>query len=114
MLWGRRVSGTGKQAAEGLTEIPGGDLETLRVVFTHALADDPADRFETGLEFAEALKQAFPDVAIVGPSPTLNPRTPKRKARAQVEVPVAAAEVIEPQLPLGGPEPPQAAARCRN
>ena len=105
LLWGRRVSGTGKQAAEGLTEMPGGDLETLRVVFTHALADQPADRFETALEFAEALKQAFPDVAITGPSPTLNPRTPKRKARAQPAAPDAPVEPIEPRLPLSDPEP---------
>lgn len=105
LLWGRRVAGTGRQAAEGLTEIPGGDLETLRVVFTRALAEESADRFETGIEFAEALKHAFPNVAIAGPSPTLNPGTPKRKARVQSAALVAQAEPIEPRLPLSDPDP---------
>ena len=105
LLWGRRVSGTGRQAAEGLTEIAGADLETLRVVFTHALAEEPGDRYETGLEFAEALKQAFPDVAITGPSPTLNPRAPKRRARAQPAAPPAVAEPVAPLLQLADPDP---------
>ena len=102
LLWGRRVSGTGRLAAEGLSALPGGDLAALRVVFARALAEDPADRFDTGIEFAEALKQAFPDVAITGLSPTLNPRAPRRKARAQQG---ALVETRAPRLPLPEPEP---------
>ena len=59
MLWGRRVAATGDEAAGSLTEIVGGDLPRLRAVFGRALADDPAGRFDTALEFAGALKEAF-------------------------------------------------------
>src|SRR5207248_1270726 len=62
MLWGRRVAGTGSQAAAGLVELPGGDLGALRSVFARALAERPDDRFNTALEFAAALKHAFPRV----------------------------------------------------
>ena len=41
LMWGRRVSGVGVQAAESLTEIAGGDLDALRDVFARALAEDP-------------------------------------------------------------------------
>ena len=64
LLWGRRVSGIGSQAVAGLTEIPGGDLSALRGAFARALAENPAARYETSLAFAEALKQAFPDVTV--------------------------------------------------
>src|SRR4029077_19849736 len=60
LLWGRRVSGIGAHAAEGLTEISGGDLAGLRAAFTRALAENPSNRFDTALEFAQALKDAFP------------------------------------------------------
>jgi len=62
LLWGKRPSGTGARAAEALTDLEGGNLDALRATFTRALADDPADRFETALQFAEALSAAFPDV----------------------------------------------------
>jgi hypothetical protein len=64
MLWGRRVSATGAQTVESLTELAGGDVDALRTLFARALAENPADRFETALEFAQALTQAFPDVAM--------------------------------------------------
>jgi hypothetical protein len=59
MLWARRVSGTGQEAADSLTDIAGGDLPRLRAVFARALADDPAKRFDTALEFAGALEEAL-------------------------------------------------------
>jgi serine/threonine-protein kinase len=59
MLWGRRVAAAGDEAAGALTEIPGGDLSRLRAVFGRALAKDPANRFDTALEFAGALNKAF-------------------------------------------------------
>ena len=93
LMWGRRVSGLGAQAAESLTEIAGGDLAALQSVFATALAEDPAERFETALEFAEALRLACPDVTIA-PEPV---PAPKRRA---------AAKEVEPRLPLDGePEP---------
>jgi len=55
LVWGRRLSGTGAQAVEGITEAHGGHLPALHDVFTRALADDMADRFETASEFSAAL-----------------------------------------------------------
>ena len=70
MLWARRVAATGDEAAGSLTEIAGGDLPRLRAVFGRALADDPAERFDTALEFAGALEDAFcqPSVTLVSPA----------------------------------------------
>ena len=72
MLWGRRVAGTGQQVAEGLTACAGADLDALGRTLARALADDPASRFGTALEFATALKHAFPGV---------EPSTGARRAR---------------------------------
>jgi len=89
LMWGRRVSGLGAQAAESLTAIAGTDLAALRSVFARALAEKPADRFETALEFAEALKNACPDVAVaLEPAPAPKPRAGREE---------------EPRLPLLDP-----------
>lgn len=79
VLWGRRVSGAGAQAIEGLTDIAGADLVALSAAFTRALAEEPGERFETVLEFAEALKAAFPDVTLTAPAP------PKRRRPREPE-----------------------------
>jgi serine/threonine protein kinase len=63
LLWARRIAGSGSRAAEGLTPIPGADLDVLKAVFTRALAEDASERFETSLEFADALRAAFPEAA---------------------------------------------------
>ena len=55
MLFGRRISGTGRDAADAITPIEDADDAALRELFSRALADDPSDRFETALAFAEAL-----------------------------------------------------------
>jgi hypothetical protein len=65
-LWARRVTALGQQAVAALTEIAGGDLEALRCVFACALAEDPAERFETALEFAAALSEA---ISVASPQP---------------------------------------------
>jgi eukaryotic-like serine/threonine-protein kinase len=70
LLFGRRVTGTGEQAREAVGEIVGANVRQLRAVFARALAEDPADRFDTALEFAEQLKGAFSDAAL-----TFVPRT---------------------------------------
>src|SRR5262249_58501720 len=85
-------------AADALTEIAGCRLPQLRDVFARALAEDPHDRFETALEFAEALKAAFPDVTIAAPSPSAALRTAEPRA-ADTHAPGA------PRLPLHDPEP---------
>jgi PEGA domain-containing protein/protein kinase-like protein len=82
-LWGRRVAATGEGVADGLTQIAGAHLATLQATFVRALADDPLDRFETALEFAEALKGAFPHVALLAPVPP--PVRSRRKGRSQDE-----------------------------
>ena len=76
MLWGRRISGTGAQAARTLTDLAGGDLEALRRVFARALADDPVERFDRALAFAEALHQAFPGIGTAAPRPARRRSTP--------------------------------------
>jgi Protein kinase domain/PEGA domain len=89
LLWGRRIAATGQQAADGLTEIAGADLAALQAAFARALAEEPADRFETALDFAAALKGALPEVA-------------SRQSRV--------ARPSEPLLPLDMPEPELRAA----
>lgn len=69
MLWGRRITATGDQAADTLTELAGGDLDRLRAVFACALAEDPAGRYDTALEFYEALASGFPHVVVSTPAP---------------------------------------------
>jgi hypothetical protein len=98
LLWGRRLAGTGAQAVESLTEIADGDLPALRSVFARALAENPAARFLSALEFAEALNGAFPGVAVVAP-PAKPPGLPARHPEA------IALEAIAPRLPLEDPEP---------
>jgi serine/threonine protein kinase len=68
LLWAKRIGGAGARAVEGLTPIPGADLGKLRAIFWRALAEDPSDRFQTALEFADALRLAFPDTVASPPS----------------------------------------------
>jgi hypothetical protein len=77
LMWGRRVSGLGAQAAESLTEIAGANLPALRATFACALAERPAERYETAMEFAEAVRNACADVAVA-PGPAAP--APKRRA----------------------------------
>jgi eukaryotic-like serine/threonine-protein kinase len=63
LLWAHRIGGLGGEAAAALTAVSGGDLPALRAAFARALAHDPGDRYATALEFAEALSEAFPEVA---------------------------------------------------
>ena len=86
LIWGRRVSGLGARAAESLTGIPGADLSALQAAFARALAENPDQRFETALAFAEALRDACPEVAMA-PEPAPAPK--RRAAREE-----------EPRLPL--------------
>ena len=76
MLWGRRLSATGAHVSELLTKLPDSDLDALRTAFARGLAEDPAKRFETALEFAQALERAFPEVAISDQSPASLLRSP--------------------------------------
>jgi len=111
LLWGRRITGVGTQVADGLTEIPQGDLAALRSVFARALAENPGARYETALEFAEALKNAFPDVALTPPARQEPEAAPKAAAAAGVAAgalgvsPGKEQPVSDDLLPLSDPEP---------
>src|SRR5262249_59440057 len=52
-----------KEVTTMISPTAGSDLAALRAAFGRALAVDPAARFSTALEFADALSQAFPDLA---------------------------------------------------
>src|SRR5262249_1929756 len=105
----RRISGSGARGLDGLTELAGADTGALRAAFGRALAENPKDRFETALGFVEALKDAFPDVAVAPPPATKRPS--KSRPAEAVGAPVAASES---RLPLEAtpivaavePEPP--------
>ncbi len=60
LLWGRRISGTGVKAVEGMTALAGGDLDALKRVFKRALADDPMERHPTAKIFVDALRARAP------------------------------------------------------
>ena len=89
LLWAKRITGTGDHIVDTLTAIPGTDFAALKRVFARALADRPDARFETALEFVDALKNAFPDVTIKEPVGR------KKASRRPTE--------FKPQLPLDEP-----------
>jgi len=82
LLWGRRISGLGSEAATTLTPIAGGDLPRLRAAFARALAQDSPDRYSTALGFAEALSEALPDLAseALQPPASVEPAASARRA----------------------------------
>lgn len=120
MLSGRRVSGVGSNAATALTDGFGGDLDRLREVFRCALAEDPEGRFDSPLDFAEALTDAFSTgLPAVGSSASSGVR---RRAAERSPIELGAVQVkkpahVEPRLPLESvrdekavtppPEPPR-------
>ena len=86
LLWGRRISAAGEQAAEALTTIAGGDLAALKRAFARALARDPADRYATAIEFVDAVKSALPDAAAAAaPSPSSRKLRLAVNRRAQID-----------------------------
>jgi hypothetical protein len=119
LLSGKRIAGPGDPAAEAIAAVAGADVPALRAVFARALADKPDDRFETALEFVDALKHAFPDVTLsveksakkapkraakrTEPLPVLPLDEPELTNRADVEVPIVRptdepASAVEPVL----------------
>lgn len=55
VLFGRRITGVGAQAAEAATRIDGASLDGLKTLFRTALAERPDERFATASAFAAAL-----------------------------------------------------------
>jgi serine/threonine-protein kinase len=70
LLWGEHIGTSAGETVEAITPIPGADRAALRAVFARALAEDPADRYETAKAFADALEGCF---AIAQPEPALPP-----------------------------------------
>ncbi|HEX3644237.1 MAG TPA: PEGA domain-containing protein [Vicinamibacterales bacterium] len=95
LMWGRRVSGLGAKAAGSLTAIAGSDLAALQGVFARALAENRDDRFESALEFAEALRAACPGVAVA-PEPAV---VHKRRAVREEAPRLPLGEVVEEAVP---------------
>ena len=107
LLTGKRVAGAGDQAVDVLGDVAGADARALRHAFARALAEQPADRFETALEFVEALKQAWPDVTLKpsgvdGGQSTVDSRKGRRPRKTDEDRPPAAP--VLPMLPLDEPE----------
>ena len=92
LLWGRRLPAVGAAAAISLSAIPGCDMAALQSAFARAIADDPGERFDTALAFAEALKDAF-NARDVSASSSLDARgRPQAESRLPFEaVPVESA-----------------------
>ena len=80
LLCGKRVTGTGSEAAESLTDVAGCDMEALQRVFALALAADPAYRFATATAFTDALKDTVASAAS-GATADASVSAPKPKAR---------------------------------
>jgi serine/threonine protein kinase len=64
LLTAKRIAGPGDPDADVCAGVAGADAAKLRAAFGRALAWTAAERFETALEFVDALKHAFPDVTL--------------------------------------------------
>ena len=85
LLWGRRVSGTGSQAVEGITPLAGGELIRSGACCKRALAEDPGERHPTPKIFVDALKRAFPDVVVDLGAPVAPPPRSAESAPGDAE-----------------------------
>jgi serine/threonine protein kinase len=108
LLTGKRIAGPGDPDADICAAVAGADAAKLRAAFGRALAWTAAERFETALEFVEALKHAFPDVtleqsAVSSRQSTVDRKRPRRAAPKAADdgQPPTAPELT---LPLDEPE----------
>lgn len=99
MLFGRRIAGLGADAAEAIPSTEGMDVHAMRALFARALAEDPAERFDTALGFADALHNA----AAQPEAPAAAPKARGRR-KTSTEPPSSAPQSARPALPLE-PEP---------
>jgi serine/threonine-protein kinase len=67
MLAGKRLAAP-ERAGEMLSGVAGANAAALKSLFARALEQDPARRFDTALEFADALKSAL-TVSMAAPAP---------------------------------------------
>jgi serine/threonine-protein kinase len=99
LLWARRISGYGQLVADALTDLPGARLKALQATFARALAEQPSDRFATALEFAESLKEAFPEIALAEPAPPRK-RTATGKKTVEARLPLDLPASASPPAPV--------------
>jgi len=118
LLSGKRITGPDEPPADAIGAVSGADAAVLRSVFARALAERPDARFETALEFVDALKRAFPDVALRADRPAKKPakRTERRTPESALSLPLEEPEISNrpdvevPILETPPPDLPLAAA----
>jgi hypothetical protein len=110
MLWGRRLNGAGVQAVASLEALPGGDLTSLSLAFSRALAEDPGGRYSRALKFVEALKNAFPADADTETIRESHAFPPAAEIEAPAPVPDAPVLFVPPPQLVYDPEPEAAPA----
>lgn len=98
VLVGKRITGTGEAGVQGLNDVAGPQTPALVAIFGRALAENPADRFDSGSAFAQELAKAH----------SAGRRSERRHAPAQ---PVETTEETTPPLPLELPLQPVAAPK---
>lgn len=99
LIWGRRITALGEEAARSLTAVEGTDLDALRDLFARALAQDPVARLETASEFAAGLKAALSPVVVSGFSRTEDLPIESSPPMKQFEL------VVDEELPFPLDEP---------
>ena len=98
LIWGRRITALGEEAAATLTPVGAADLDALRELFARALAPDPHDRFESAADFIVELKHA------IGRAPEVRGRSSERRLVVEEDLRLP----LEPDLvdePPGADEP---------
>jgi serine/threonine protein kinase len=100
LVWGRRLSGSGAQAAVAIPESSEGNVAALRDTFARALADDMSERFATASAFAEAL-----DAAFAGRPAKVSRMVRRTAPRPAAEPLLPLDEDASPDLMLRRPEP---------
>jgi hypothetical protein len=100
VLVGKRITGTGEAGVAGLIDLEGVDCAALRAVFGRALAENPAERFESGSAFAEAL-------VVASRQPSSRRQKPRAPERGEAERSKAVAATPEHAGDDGQPSPAQ-------
>jgi hypothetical protein len=104
LLSGRRLTGLGAPPHDAVENVAAADAALLRTVFARALAEDPADRFATALEFVEALKGAFVAAAGVAADSYVSGDAAVGSPRSAVNVGPVHQYEQAPLLPLDEPD----------
>ena len=91
LIWGRRITALGEEAASSLTPVGAADLDALRHVFARALAANPRDRFESASEFVGELKRGLASAnrrvqVADAPASDVRPRSGERRLVVEDEL----------------------------